>query len=402
MRRKERDKKNKKDMQKNTSIVKGKKPEEREYLIDVPLLINVIILIGFGIIMIFSSSYYISISEGASPYSYVIRPMLWVLVGLVGMIIMVKVKLDSFKKMSKIIYVVSLGLAALLLIPGIGTEINNSVRWISIGGITLMPGEIAKLGIIFFIAWILSKEEDAVNSLKDRILPTIGCVGVIIGIIALGNMATAMILTAIVFVMFFIGGMKKIYLSGLCTIGIIGTLLMLFISSSDYRLSRIESYLNPFDEALDGGYQATQSLIALGAGGMFGQGIGNSIQKTLYLPEAHNDFILAIIGEELGFVGVIGVMLLYVFIIYRCVFITLETENLYQKLLAAGITGMIAIQVFFHVGIVISILPPTGVILPLISYGGNATVVFMLAFGVMLNISCENKKSKGKKMEGID
>ena len=358
---------------------------------DFLLTIFVVILAIFGLIMIFSASYYDSISNDEKFYTFFTKHLIFLILGGVIMYMLSIINCDIYKKLAPTIYAVSLLLFILMYYGGLGKEVNGSVRWLVIGPITIMPGEIAKLAIIIFSAWFLARRNDLVNLFTRGLLPLSALCGIIIGLVAKENMSTAITLIMIFGCILIVAGLEKKYMIGILIIAIAGTGLML-LNGESYRWDRILSFTDPFAYRQDQGLQVVQGLIALGTGGLFGVGLGDSVQKTSYLPYPHNDFILAIIGEELGFIGIASLMLLYCLIVWRCIKIGMETEDLYSKLLVAGITGMIASQVVLNIAVVTSSIPPTGVILPLVSYGGNATWIFMASFGIILNISRRNKK----------
>ena len=338
---------------------------------DFLLVILTIGLVIFGIIMVFSASYYQSIneSENGSPYNYLIRDIIWAALGFILMLVTTALDYRIYKKIALPALIISFILLVLLLIPGVGHESNGAVRWLGVGGLTIMPGEIAKIAVIIFVAWFLSEKPKRIQSVTRGILPLFGLCGVFGGLILLQpNMSTAITVVAIIVVMMFVAGLKLRYCFG-------------------HWADRITSFLDPFANPLGDGYQVVQSLMALGSGGLFGVGLGKSIQKNLYLPEPQNDFILAIIGEELGYIGLLILMLVYVVLIWRGIHVAVNAPDQFGMLLASGIISMIAIQVVLNIAVVTSSMPPTGVTLPFVSYGGNALMLFMGSMGILLNIS---------------
>ena len=357
---------------------------------DFLLVILTIGLVIFGIIMVFSASYYQSIneSENGSPYNYLIRDIIWAALGFILMLVTTALDYRIYKKIALQALIISFILLVLLLIPGVGHESNGAVRWPGVGGLTIMPGEIAKIAVIIFVAWFLSEKPKRIQSVTRGILPLFGLCGVFGGLILLQpNMSTAITVVAIIVVMMFVAGLKLRYCFGLVGLGAVGIAGILIANPDSHWADRITSFLDPFANPLGDGYQVVQSLMALGSGGLFGVGLGKSIQKNLYLPEPQNDFILAIIGEELGYIGLLILMLVYVVLIWRGIHVAVNAPDQFGMLLASGIISMIAIQVVLNIAVVTSSMPPTGVTLPFVSYGGNALMLFMGSMGILLNIS---------------
>lgn len=353
---------------------------------DFLLLILTIGLVIFGVIMVFSSSYYASISEDETPYSYLIRDAGWAALGTVVMAFMSVFDYRHLKKLAKPLLALSIVLLLLLFTP-LGASGNGATRWLDLG-ITIMPGEIAKICAIIFVAWFLSEQPKRIKSFKQGILPLFALCGVYAFlIIKQPNLSTAITICGIIILMMFVAGMSWGYCFGLVGTGVLGVIGLLVMDDGGYRVKRMVSFMDPFADALGDGYQVVQSLMALGSGGLFGVGLGKSIQKNLYLPEPQNDFILAIIGEELGYVGVLLLMAAYIVLIWRGIHIAINAPDQFGMLLASGITIMIALQVILNVAVVTSSMPPTGITLPLVSYGGNALMLFMASIGILLNIS---------------
>lgn len=360
---------------------------------DFLLVILTMGLVIFGIIMVFSASYYQSINETSAhgegnPYAYLLRDLAWAALGFALMVFTAIFDYRRYRGIAVPALIISLILLVLLMIPGVGININGATRWLGVGGFTIMPGEIAKVALIIFVAWFLSEKPERIKSFTRGILPLFLICMVYGGLILKQpNMSTAITVVAIIILMMFIAGMNWMYCGGLIGLGAAGIAAIIITNPGSHWAKRFTSFLDPFADPLDEGFQVVQSLMALGSGGLFGVGLGKSIQKHLYLPEPQNDFILAIIGEELGFVGILILMLAYVVLIWRGIHIAVNAPDQFGTLLASGITIMIAVQVLFNVAVVTSSMPPTGVILPFVSYGGNALMLFMGSMGILLNIS---------------
>lgn len=354
---------------------------------DFILTILVLGLVIFGIIMVFSASYYSSISETGDPYAYLKDDIKWAVIGAFVMLIAALVDYRIYSRFAPVLLAVSLILLGLLFTP-LGVTRNYATRWIGVGNFTLMPGEVAKICAIIFVAWFLSRDSRRIYSFFRGVLPLLAlCVVYFTLIILQPNLSTAITICAIIIGMMFVAGLNLFYLLGIGGLGAVGVIALVFMDEEGYRMKRITSFLDPFQDPLGSGWQVIQSLLALGSGGLFGVGLGKSIQKTLYLPEPQNDFIFSIIGEELGFIGALILILCYIILIWRGFHIALNAPDLFGTLLASGITIMLAVQVILNIAVVTSSMPPTGITLPFVSYGGNALLLFMGSFGILLNIS---------------
>lgn len=375
-------------MERADNKLKGKKRTKLKLKSgDFWLMLFTLMLVLFGLIMVFSASYYSSISQDGNPYSYLVRHGAWVVFGLVAMAFGALFDYRKYKKWALPILIVSVILLVLVLTP-LGQTTNGATRWIKVGPVTLMPGEIAKIAAIIFVAWFLSEDASRIKSLKRGILPLLGIIAVYGALIVKQpNLSTAITVCGIIIAMMLVAGLKWRYVATAGGIGVVGILSIVIFMKDTYWYNRLTSFTDPFQDALGDGYQAVQSLLALGSGGLFGVGLGKSVQKNLYLPEPQNDFILAIIGEELGYIGVLLLIALYCLFIWRGIHIALNAPDQFGLLLASGIVLMVAIQVILNIAVVTSSMPPTGINLPFISYGGNALLIFMFSAGVLLNIS---------------
>lgn len=352
--------------------------------IDYPIMFITLLLVCIGIVMVFSASFYYAQQKFDDSYYFFKRQSLWAIVGLFGMLFMSNFDYKKLKKFSKLLLFLSfLLLVAVLLF---GTERNNAKRWLYIGPISIQPSEIAKLAIIVYLADILSVDRKRAKSFWKGIIPSILVMGIFFFLIMKQpNMSTAVILAMLTFVMLFLAGARIWHLVILVSTGAIGGVAL--IKDATYRLKRILAFRDPWSDPKDTGYQTIQSLYSLGSGGWFGMGLGASRQKFLYLPYSETDFIFSIIGEELGFVGATLIIVLFLGLIWRGVRIAITAPDLFGTLLASGIIAMIGIQVMLNIAVVTNTIPPTGVPLPFISYGGSSLFLFMSSIGVLLNIS---------------
>jgi cell division protein FtsW len=275
----------------------------------------------------------------------------------------------------------------ILLFTPLGTTINAATRWVELGPITFMPGELAKIAIIWFMAWFYTKFAKNTRKFLRGTVPAMIVIAVTFVLIwKQPNLSTALIVAGIALTMMFLGGSRIHHLLALAGAGL-PVVYFMVVAKNGEHMSRISNYLDPFSDTQDRFYQTVQGLLALGAGGATGVGPGRSVQKALYLPAAQNDYIFAVIGEELGFIGCIALLILFLALIWRCVLIAMKAPDRFSMMMASGITIMLALQVILNIAVVTNLLPSTGVILPFISFGGNAMLLFMGAMGIMYHIS---------------
>ncbi len=356
--------------------------------VDFWLLVCVLVLAAFGLIMVFSASYYASISENNTPFYYLIRGGMWLVIGLGAMVFGMSFDYRQYNNGWFVLAVVLGCLGALVAVLFIGSNINGATRWIAVGPVTIMPGEWAKVAIILFIAWYFGRRPNRIRSFFLGILPTIVVTGAFAFlIIRQPNLSTAITVIGIAVAMLIVAGMHWAYVIVAGVLGVGGIVSILVFMQESYWYTRMTNFIDPFQDLYGEGYQVAQSLLALGSGGVTGVGLGKSVQKSLYLPEPQNDFILAIIGEELGFVGILILMALYCVFIWRGMKIAIKAPDHFGMLLASGVVLMIAIQVILNIAVVTASMPATGINLPFISYGGNGIIIFLFASGVLLNIS---------------
>ncbi|MBQ4649674.1 MAG: putative lipid II flippase FtsW [Firmicutes bacterium] len=354
---------------------------------DLSIVLLVAILTIFGTLMIFSASYYYSISQYDDPYHYLIRQLIWLAAGTVAMWVCSKIDYHFWVRLWLVAFAAGLVLLVLVLTP-LGSSAYGATRWIEVGPITIMPGEIAKPCIILFITGFFSRHPKWATDFKKGIIPIVVVTGIYGGLIMLQpNMSTAFTVCFIAGGMLLVAGAKWRHLVILAGAAVAAAVAFIFTDTTGYRYKRFLSFLDPFEDPLDTGWNVVQSLLALGTGGLTGRGLGNSIQKNLYLPMPQNDFILAIIGEELGFIGILALMIVYLLLIWRGCHVAMNAKDLTGLLLASGIIIMVGVQVLINIAVVTSSMPPTGIILPFVSYGGNALLIFMGAMGILLNIS---------------
>ena len=350
------------------------------------LILSVILISLLGLIMITSSSYIWAEYKFNDPYKFLKTQGLFLIIGYILLYFVSKIHYSFYYKNSSKIFLIVLILIVLVIIPGIGTIRNGSRSWFGIGSFGIQPSEFMKLAIIIFISKYLVKNEKNINNFKKTVLPILLILGLVFALIMLQpDFGTGVIILMISISILFIAGVNLKFFLKLGVLGIIGIVVLILIAP--YRIKRILSFLNPLSDPLGSGFQIIQSLYAIGPGGLFGLGLGNSIQKHFYLPEPQTDFIFAIISEELGIVGCIIVVVLFLLIIINGFYIAKKQDDLFSKYLAFGITFWIAFQSLLNLMVVVGIIPVTGVTLPFLSYGGSSLLINMISMGILINIS---------------
>ena len=357
--------------------------------IDYTVLIIVLILVMFGLVMVFSSSYCYAMTEPKfnDKFYFFSRQLRWAIVGLVAMVMCMSINTEFFRRVSVLAYVAIIGILVAVLAIGVATK--GSQRWLEILGTSFQPSEFAKFIIIIFMSGFVIKHR---NLLNGNFIMFIKCalpVIVAAGLIAMENLSTGIVVMVVGLMIMFVSSKKVMNFVVFVVVGFIGFVIMVAIEP--YRRARIMGWLDPWSDTIDNGYQIVQSLFAVASGGLFGLGIGQSRQKT-FIPESYNDIIFAIICEELGLVGAIVVILLFLILIWRGIKIAMNARDKYSSYAATGIITMIAVQVIINIAVVTNTMPNTGMPMPFISYGGTSLVVTMASMGLLLNISRNCRK----------
>ncbi len=353
---------------------------------DFILFLTVLMLLSIGIVMVFSASQYVTIIRYHNAFYFFERQMLWALIGIVAMIVTMNIDYYKYKRWILPIVVIGFLLLVAVLLPGIGKEVNGARRWINLGLLSFAPAELVKLCLIAFVAYGLSKNQGLIRDFKKGLMPYLVIMGIAAALILLQpDLGTAVTLCGTIMLMFLAAGARISHLALLCALGLV--LVGLAIYFEPYRMSRFLAFLDPMADPQGDGYHIIQSLYALGSGGLFGMGLGQSKQKFLYLPENHTDFIFAIIGEELGFIGAVLVILLFIMLAWRGFKIAITSPDPFASLLATGITCGIVLQAIINIGVVTGSMPVTGVPLPFISFGGTSLLFSLMGVGILLNIS---------------
>lgn len=353
--------------------------------INFKLIFCVIILCCFGLVMQYSASRYNAFKETGDSLFYVKKQLIAFAVGIVALVSATKVNTEFYKKIKWYLLVVSIILLAIIFIPVLGVEKYGARRWLNLGLFTIQPSEFSKFGLIFFLAGYI--HDHKLDKVRNLIIPLITTAIICVLIMLEPNMSITMLVGLTVLIMLVCGGIKARYIFALAVPVMI--LVAVLIFAEPYRVKRILAFINPWENSQDEGFQLIQSFYALSGGGVFGVGLFNSRQKYTFLPFAESDFIFSIIGEELGFVGSVLLIMLFIYVVFLGVKVAMSAKNVYSSLLAVGITSIIACQTLLNVAVVTGSIPPTGLPLPFISNGGSSLVVFLYAVGVLVRIGKE-------------
>ncbi len=364
-------------------IESGAPPEDGRFRSDPILFTVVLLLLAIGVVMVYSSSAIFAQQRFSDSHHFLVRDLIWVTLGLSAMAVTMRI---DYRVYSRFAYPL-LGVAFFLLcaVLLVGARRNGAQRWFSIGGLSFQPAELGKVAIVVFLAHTLSKKRDQVQDFWRGFVPPLAVCGVfMLLLLKQPDLGTAVIMGGVTLTLLFLAGTKLSYL----LFAMLAALPILYLKIVDtpWRLRRILAYLDPWQFRSNYGYQMAASLIAIGSGGVFGQGLGDSKQK-LFLPEAYTDYILAIIGEELGFAGILTVLLLFALLLYRGYRAAVRAHDALGYYLGCGITTMLALQAIVNAGVVLGVLPTKGLPLPLVSFGGSTLVIDLAAIGMLLNIS---------------
>ncbi|HEY2996218.1 MAG TPA: putative lipid II flippase FtsW [Methylomirabilota bacterium] len=345
-----------------------------------------VMLLSAGVVMVYSASAIVAADRFHDPYFFLKKQLFWALLGSLAMLAAVRVDYRRLERFVLPALIVAGVLLVLVLIPPIGQAINGTRRWLRLGPVSFQPAELAKLALVFYLATFLARSHERLDDLRRGFLPPLLVAGAFAGLVfAQPDLGNCLTLVALTFGLLYLAGSPVRYLGWALAPAL--PLLVLAIFAAPYRLRRITAFWDPWADPRGSGFQIIQSWLAFGNGGFLGQGIGASRQKLFYLPEAHTDFIFAVVGEELGFIGAAAFVALFSVLIWRGLRIGLRTSDPFGSYLALGITLLIATQTLVNLGVVTGLLPTKGLPLPFISFGGSALSMTMLSTGVLLNIS---------------
>jgi cell division protein FtsW len=361
---------------------------------DMPLLLAVSALLALGLLMVGSASISIADRQLGAPFHYLLRQIAYVGMGVLLAFITVQIPLAAWQRLGPMLLLISLALLLLVLIPGVGRNVNGATRWLSLGVFNLQVSELAKAALIIYAAGYLVRRGDEVRTTVKGFLKPLGLLVVFaLLLLAQPDFGALVVLGATLLGMLFLAGVR-LWLFGLLVTVAAGALALLATTSS-YRMERLTTFMNPWADPFNSGFQLTQALIAFGRGDWFGVGLGGSVQKLFYLPEAHTDFLFAVLAEELGLFGALGVILLFMFIVWRAFAIgraAAQAGAYFGAYLAYGIALLIGLQVFINVGVNMGVLPTKGLTLPLMSYGGSSMLVTCIVIGLLLRVDRENRR----------
>jgi len=352
---------------------------------DLVIMLMAIALTCFGVVMVYSASSVMAAKRFHDGFFFLKRQGLFALLGFGIMLLVMRIDYHTWKRMAVPGLLLCLVLLCLVLIPGIGGRAGGSSRWIKLPGFNLQPSEMAKLALIMYMAYSLEKKQDKVKSLTAGFIPYMIVLMFLIGFLVLQpDLGGALTLAFVAMVMLFAAGTRLVYIFSML---LLAMPFLMYKLSRGYHRGRMEAFLDPWSDPEGKGFQIIQSWLALGTGGVFGQGLGEGKQKLFYLPEAHTDFILSVVGEELGFLGVVVIIGMFFLLVQRAMRIAVAAPDTFGRFLALGIAVLFGIEATVNMGVVTGLLPTKGLALPFISYGGSSLLISLFAVGILLNIS---------------
>ena len=379
---------------------KRKRKEQSEYFFDYSLLFIVLFLLGFGLVMIYSASSYEAFQTYEDTTYYMKRQLIAIIIGMVLMIVVANIPYHFWERFALLGYLISMALVPVVLTP-LGVESHGARRWIRIPGIgfNLQPAEVAKLCLILFLAVMVCKIGKNVRTMKGFLLMVILPIPVVLEIYLItSNLSSAIIIMGISVLMVFVASpdYKKFIIMGVLVVAAAALVVFLAVSSTqnaaegeevNFRFGRITAWLDPESDAAGTGFQTLQGLYAIGSGGIWGKGLGQSMQKLNFLPEAQNDMIFSIICEELGLFGAVAVIIMFIMLLWRMMVIANNAPDLFGAMLVVGVMGHIAIQAILNIAVVTNSIPNTGISLPFISYGGSSVMFLLIEIGLVLSVA---------------
>jgi cell division protein FtsW len=365
--------------------------------IDVVLLLTVIALVLFGLLMVYSSSFIYAQERTGDGFAFIKKQLINAVVGFGILVGVCRVDYRRWSDWAYPVLGIAVALLAMVLIPGLGTRVLGAQRWLKLGPLTFQPGELAKFAVIFWVARQLDRKRERIHTLAAGVFgPFLVSLPAMLLLLLQPDFGTTVMITVVIFALMFMGGVPKRYLASALLLA--GTAGMALALGTAYRRQRLMTFLDPWSDPGGKGFQILQSLVGLHNGRIWGVGLGNGKEKLFYLPEAHNDFIFSVIGEELGFLGIAMVVVAFLVFIYRGLRIAFTVQKQYQDrfgmLLATGITLALGLQAFVNMSVALGLLPTKGLTLPFVSYGGSALLVDLFAVGVLLSIARGPQSSK--------
>jgi cell division protein FtsW len=367
-----------------TGRAQREQAEERGW--DMWLLLTVFVLIGFGLVMLYSASAVMASQRMAHHFHLVSNQLQKIVIGMALMVVALKVDYRWYQRLIYPIFGGTLAMLVMVLIPGIGTVQNGAQRWFSLAGFSFQPAEVAKIVAVMYLAYSVSKKGEKMTSFTVGFIPHLFMIGLMVALLMKQpDFGSSVILLSMMMIMIFVSGARTFYLGMFAGLGVLGAYIA--VSSSEYRMDRIRAFLDPWSYRQGIGYQISESLIAIGSGGLEGRGLGNGTGKLGYVPELWNDFIGTIVAEELGILGVIVLVGLFGVFLWRGFKIAMNANDKFGAYLAFGITTMFGMQATANLCVVTGLLPTKGLTLPFVSFGGSSLIMAMFATGILLNIS---------------
>ncbi len=366
-----------------------KQIESIKFTYDTTLLFSVLFLVGIGIVMVYSASSALALKKFGTDYYFLKRQALFSLVGIVAMVVCGHIPLKIYKSLTYPLLALSMLFLILVQVSDLGVSAGGATRWLRFKGFSFQPSEFARLAMVMYLAYSMSKKQEQIKDLYIGFLPHVIVLSLFTVLIFMQpDFGSVVILCALTWIMMFVGGVGLRYL--LSSLLLILPLVYFVMLSADYRIRRLTSFLDPWQYPADEGYQIIHSLMAFGTGGIWGSGIGRGYQKLFYLPEPHTDFIFSVIGEELGLIGVLIILGLYALILWRGISIARNAKDSFNAYLAIGITVAIVLQVCVNMGVALGLLPTKGLTLPFLSYGGTSLLINMASIGILMNIGAKS------------
>jgi cell division protein FtsW len=363
--------------------------------LDPILLLSTLILVGFGVVMVYSASFAVADQRLGDPYHFLKKQAMAAGLGIVLLFLAARMNYRVWQTLSLPLLLASLVLLGILIVPGMRHEIGGSSRWLKLASFSFQPSELAKLALVIYLARSLTRKEGRMKEFTVGFLPHLIILGVMfLLVLRQPDFGAGILFAALVFIMLFAGGTRLAFLAG--SLGAVVPVLVYLACRADYRWERMVAFWNPWKDPGRAGFQIIQSFLAFGAGKVFGVGLGEGRQKLFYLPEVHTDFIFSVIGEELGLVGVSVLIALFAVLVIRGFQASYRARDLFGTYLALGLTVLIAIQALLNMGVVTGLLPTKGSTLPFISYGGTSLMVNLMAVGILLNIYSQNGRGKNE------
>lgn len=355
---------------------------------DTTIFLTVMALLSIGVVMVYSSSSIVALQRNHDGYFFLKRQLLFASVGVCLMLVVSKIDYRIYQKYAALLLGCALISLVLVLIPHVGVDIAGTRRWFRVAGFTFQPAEFMKLVMVIYMAHSLARKGEKVKTIATGIVPHMMVLGFTLLLILMQpDFGTSMAIAAVVFIMLYTAGARLRHLGSLILLSLPAIYLLVFTVA--YRRRRIMAFLNPWDDPQNVGFQIIQSFLAFGSGGPFGAGLGDGRQKMFYLPESFTDFIFSSIAEEIGFIGVVVIIALFMTLIARGIRMSTKMSDPFGRYLALGLTSVIGLQAFLNMGVVMGLLPTKGLPLPFISYGGSSIVTSLIGVGILLNISSQ-------------